>query len=101
MAEGDRVIVFCLQSELTALQRLFFPQKGGEYGVNFGLAARFLGNLLLVEAALLTIPLGISFHFGEQRAVLAFLLAMGLLGVVGFALSNIRAASRRIKRGRH
>lgn len=29
MAEGDRVIVFCLQSELTALQRLFFPQKGG------------------------------------------------------------------------
>ncbi len=65
--------------------------------MNFGLAARFLGNLLLVEAALLTIPLGISFHFGEQRAVLAFLLAMGLLGVVGFALSNIRAASRRIK----
>lgn len=65
--------------------------------MNYALAARFLGNLLLVEAALLTIPLGVSFYFGERLAVLAFLFTMGLLGAVGFALSNVPADSRRVK----
>ncbi len=65
--------------------------------MNCGLAARFLGNLLLVEAALLTIPLAVSFHFGEQRAVIGFLLAMASLGVVGFILSNVPASSSRVR----
>lgn len=65
--------------------------------MNCGLVGRVLGNLLLVEATLFTIPLGISLYFQERNAILGFLLAMVLTGVVGFLASNIPTRSTRLK----
>lgn len=65
--------------------------------MNSGMVARVLGNLLLVEAALLTIPLGISLYYQERSAVLGLLLAMGAMGLIGFFLSNLRGRSSRLK----
>lgn len=65
--------------------------------MNYGLTARILGNLLLIEAALLAIPLGISFYYHEKSAILGFLIAMLIMGLVGLVLSNIPASSKRLK----
>ncbi len=65
--------------------------------MNFGIVARVLGNLLLIEAALLSIPLGISVYFQEREAVLGLLLAMGIMGLMGLFLSNIKATSSRLR----
>jgi trk system potassium uptake protein TrkH len=65
--------------------------------MNFGMVARVLGNLLLIEAALLSIPLGVSLYLQERSAVLAFLLAMGIMGLIGLFLSNVKAKSSRLK----
>ncbi|HKM43518.1 MAG TPA: potassium transporter TrkG, partial [Limnochordia bacterium] len=65
--------------------------------MNFGMVARVLGNLLLIEAAILTIPLGISVYFRERDAVLGFLLAMGIMALLGLFLSNIKRESSRVK----
>lgn len=65
--------------------------------MNFGLVSRVLGNLLLVESAILSIPLGISLWCKEHQAALAFLITMGILGLSGLFLSNIPAASKRLK----
>lgn len=65
--------------------------------MNSGMVARVLGNLLLVEAALLAVPLGISFYYQERNAVLGFLVAMGIIGLIGLFLSNIKGKSVRLK----
>lgn len=65
--------------------------------MNSGLVARVLGNLLLIEAALLSIPLGISLFYHEQGAVLGFLLSMGIMGLVGLFASNLKAPASRVK----
>lgn len=65
--------------------------------MNFGLVARVLGNLLLIEGAVLTIPVGISLYFAERGAVIGFLLSMGVLGLTGLFLSNVPAKSPRLK----
>ena len=46
--------------------------------MNYGMVARVIGNLLLLEAAVFSLPLGVSLYFKEREAVLGFLLAMGL-----------------------
>ena len=65
--------------------------------MNFGLVARVLGNLLLIEGAVLTIPLGMSWYCRERSAVLGFLLSMGIMGLLGLFLSNIPVKSQRLK----
>ncbi|HBG09265.1 MAG TPA: potassium transporter KefA, partial [Firmicutes bacterium] len=65
--------------------------------MNFGLVARVLGNLLLIEGAVLTIPLGMSWYCRERSAVLGFLLSMGIVGLLGLFLSNIPVKSQRLK----
>ncbi|MCK9525554.1 MAG: TrkH family potassium uptake protein [Limnochordia bacterium] len=65
--------------------------------MNFGMVARVLGNVLLIEAATLTIPLGISVYFQERDAVLGFLLAMGIMALLGLFLANIKRESSRLK----
>lgn len=65
--------------------------------MNFGQVARVLGNLLLIEASVLSIPLGISLYYQERPSVVAFLLAMGIMGLMGLFLSNIRGKSPRLK----
>lgn len=65
--------------------------------MNYGLVGRVFGNLLLVEAALFTIPLGISLYYQEQKAIFGFLLAMVVTGIVGFVASNVPSRSTRLK----
>lgn len=65
--------------------------------MNYGPVIRFLGNLFLIEGALLSVPLGISLYYGEQGAVLAFLLTMGILSILGLFASNFPASSARLK----
>ncbi|HPT84159.1 MAG TPA: TrkH family potassium uptake protein [Limnochordia bacterium] len=65
--------------------------------MNFGLVARVLGNILLIEGGALTIPLGISLYFRERGAVIGILLSMGILGLTGLFLSNVPVRSPRLK----
>lgn len=65
--------------------------------MNFGLVARVLGNLLLIEGAAMVFPLGISLYYQERSAVIGFLLSMGILGLTGLFLSNIPSSSPRLK----
>src|SRR5690554_5854817 len=65
--------------------------------MNFGLVARVLGNLLLIEGAILAVPLGVSLSFRERSSVFGFLLSMGILGLIGLFLSNIPVKSSRLK----
>src|SRR5690606_16888662 len=65
--------------------------------MNFGLVARVLGNILLIEGGALTIPLGISLYFRERGAVIGILLSMGILGLTGLLLSNVHVRSPRLK----
>lgn len=65
--------------------------------MNYGLVAKVLGNLLLIEGAVLAVPLGVSFYFGERQSVIGFLLSMGILGLMGLFMSNIPAKSSRLK----
>lgn len=65
--------------------------------MNYGLTARILGNLLLIEAALLTVPLSISYYYHEKSATLGFLIAMLIMGLVGLVLSNVTASTKRLK----
>ncbi|HHT67923.1 MAG TPA: TrkH family potassium uptake protein [Firmicutes bacterium] len=65
--------------------------------MNFGMVARVLGNLLLIEAAFLSIPLGISVYYQERGAILGFLLAMGIMGLIGLFLANVKSKSSRLK----
>lgn len=65
--------------------------------MNYGLAARVLGNLLLIEAALLAIPLSISLWYQEKSSILGFLIAMLIMGLVGLVLSNIPTSNKRLK----
>jgi trk system potassium uptake protein TrkH len=65
--------------------------------MNSGLVARILGNLLLIEGAVLAVPLGISLFLGERRAAIGFLVSMGVTGLIGLYLSNVPAKSPRLK----
>src|SRR5690554_571615 len=65
--------------------------------MNYGMAARVIGNLLLLEAAILSIPLGVSLYFKERNAVLGFLLTMGIAGLIGLFLSNVKKESVRLR----
>lgn len=65
--------------------------------MNYGLVGRVFGNLLLVEAALFTIPLGISLYYQERAAILGFLVSMVITGIVGFAASNLPTRSGRLR----
>ncbi len=65
--------------------------------MNYGAVVRALGNLLLIEGALLSAPLGIAFYYGEHGSVLAFLLTMAALGIFGFLAANFPAAAGRLK----
>lgn len=53
--------------------------------MNFGMVARILGNLLLVEALLLAAPLLVSMAYGETAAV-AFAWSLVITAAAGFAL---------------
>ena len=46
--------------------------------MNFGMVARVIGSLLLLEAAILTIPLGVSIYFQEQAGIWGLALSMAL-----------------------
>lgn len=65
--------------------------------MNSGMVARVIGNLLLLEAAILAIPLGISVYYQEKDAVMGFLLAMGVMGLLGLFLSNVKKESSRLR----
>lgn len=65
--------------------------------MNYGLVGKVLGNLLLVETALFTIPLGVSLYFDEKEAILGFLFSMIVTGLIGFIASNLPARSTRLK----
>lgn len=65
--------------------------------MNFGMVARVLGHLLLVEGVLLTIPLGISIYCQESEAIFGFLLTMVILGMIGLALTIVPKKSSRLK----
>jgi|SRR5690554_5331394 trk system potassium uptake protein TrkH len=65
--------------------------------MNYGMVARVIGNLLLLEAAVFSLPLGVSLYFKEREAVLGFLLAMGVVGLVGLFLSNVKKESAQLR----
>ncbi|NMB00815.1 MAG: TrkH family potassium uptake protein [Firmicutes bacterium] len=65
--------------------------------MSFGLVSRVLGNLLLIEATVLSIPLAVSLHYREQQSMMAFLLSMGIAGLFGLFLSNIQVKSSRLR----
>ena len=65
--------------------------------MNFGMVARVIGNLLLLEAAILVLPLSISVYYQEREVILGFLLAMGIMGLLGLFLSNVKRESPRLK----
>ena len=67
--------------------------------MNFGLVARVLGNLLLIEGAAMVFPLGISLYYQERSAVIGFLLSMGILGLTGLFLSIFLLLARLRPRG--
>ncbi|WP_247009856.1 potassium transporter TrkG [Halorientalis litorea] len=60
---------------------------------DFATIARDIGSLLLIEATLMTITVGIAAAFGEFRAALAFLVAGGLTAAVGGAANRGFAAA--------
>ena len=67
---------------------------------DFATIARDIGSLLLIEATLMTITVGIAVTFGEFRAALAFLVAGGLTAAVG-GLANRGFAAAPAPRMKH
>ena len=65
--------------------------------MNFGMVARVIGSLLLLEAAILTIPLGVSIYFQEQAGIWGLALSMGIAAFVGVVLVSLRGTSSRLK----
>lgn len=65
--------------------------------MNYCMVARVLGNLLVIEGALLSIPLGISIYWQESKAIFGFVLSMGILGLVGLALMLVPKKYTRLK----
>ncbi len=64
--------------------------------MNYGMIVRVLGNLILIEAAAMSIPLGISIYYnsGDARAFMVTILFMSAIGLL---LSRLRAKKRYLK----
>ncbi len=54
--------------------------------MNIPLVLQILGNLILLLAGILTIPLGVSLSYGTREEIWAFALSIIISGVVGLAL---------------
>lgn len=64
--------------------------------MNYGMVARILGNLLLIEALVLAVPLIVSMLYGELAAA-AFAWSLVITAAVGFVLKGIEPRSESIK----
>lgn len=64
--------------------------------MNFGIVIKVLGNILNIEALLLTVPLAVSF-FWKENAAQAFLYAIIVTAIIGFVFSRVKASTRNIK----
>ena len=67
--------------------------------MNFRLITRVLGNILLVEAGCLVLPLLVSVYYGEGTW-LSFLLVAALCAVLGFVLSHVPLGRKDLMQGR-
>lgn len=65
--------------------------------MKFGLVAKILGNLLLIEAATFFLPLAVSLYYKEHLVALAFLYALVITGLIGLALSSLRVQASRLR----
>jgi len=67
------------------------PQQASElrYAVRFRAVLKYLGQLLLIVAALTLVPLLFSLLAGEHGIALRYVLVVGVLGVLGFLLNRI------------
>ncbi len=64
--------------------------------MNVSLIAKVIGQLLMIEAAALSLPLVVSVFYGEAEAK-SFLLTIAICLVVGFLMSRIPAKNQHIK----
>lgn len=64
--------------------------------MNFGIVARILGNLLIIEALILAVPLAVSIFYGEPAAV-SFAWSLVITAAAGFSLKLAKARSDSIK----
>ena len=64
--------------------------------MNFGIVAKVLGNLLVLEAAGMVLPLLVSIYY-NQHDKKAFIICIALTGLVGFILTKIPYERNNIK----
>ncbi|MBV1758712.1 MAG: TrkH family potassium uptake protein [Dethiosulfatibacter sp.] len=64
--------------------------------MRYGIVAKVLGSILVIESGLLAFPLFISVYYREA-SVNAFLITILLTGVSGFLLTQIKTSSKSIK----
>ncbi len=62
------------------------------YAVRFRVVWKYLGQLLLIVAALTLVPFFFSLVVGEYHITLRYVLVLGVLAALGFALSRIPRA---------
>ncbi|HHV98374.1 MAG TPA: TrkH family potassium uptake protein [Clostridiaceae bacterium] len=64
--------------------------------MNYGIIVRVLGNIIMLEAASMSLPLLISIIY-KQKDTMAFAVCIALTGILGFAMSNLPSRSDTIK----
>jgi len=64
--------------------------------MNYGMIMRVLGNLVLIEAAAMSIPLGISFFY-QSGDTKAFVTTIAIMLAFGFLMSKLSVKNRYLK----
>jgi len=61
--------------------------KRSNQNINFAIVLRVQGLLLLIEAAFMLLPLGVSWLYSESTAMMSFLYSIGITAVAGAAMA--------------
>jgi trk system potassium uptake protein TrkH len=64
--------------------------------VNYGVVAKVIGNLLIIEAAGMLLPFFVSMYYGQHDRV-AFSICIAITAIAGFLLSRIPQKNKTIK----